>query len=104
MQVRLAVVLLLALFAAGSPAAAQVKVLKGIIKDIHSDERIPFASVHFLKAGNGKLADSSGAFIFRLDRWQQDTLEITYVGYQDYRFLIEPDKITGDTINLVVNM
>ncbi|HEX6180583.1 MAG TPA: DUF5686 family protein, partial [Chitinophagaceae bacterium] len=104
MQVRLAVVLLLALFAAGSPARAQVKVLKGIIKDIHSDERIPFASVHFLKAGSGKLADSSGAFIFRFDNWQPDTLEITYVGYQDYRFVIDPAQIKSDTINLFVNM
>ena len=104
MQVRLAVVLFVALFAAGSPAGAQVKVLKGIIKDIHSDERIPFASVHFLKAGNGRLADSAGAFLFRFDKWQEDTLEITYVGYQDYKFLINPAQITGDTLNLIVNM
>ena len=104
MQVRLAVVLFVALFAAGLPAGAQVKVLKGIIKDIHSDERIPFASVHFLKAGSGKLADSSGAFLFRFDKWQQDTLEITYVGYQDYKFVIDPAQIKGDTINLTVNM
>lgn len=104
MQLRLAVVLSLALFAAGSPAMAQVKVLKGYIKDIHSDERIPFASIRFITAGNGRLADSSGAFTFRFEKWPQDTLEITYVGYQDYKFFIDPNKLTSDTLNLVVNM
>lgn len=102
-QVRLAVALTLALFTI-NPAMAQVRVLKGIVKDIHSDERIPFASMKFLKAGSGKLADSSGAFIFRFERWSPDTLEVTYVGYQDYKFTINPADITGDTINLVINM
>lgn len=96
--------MLLALFIAARPAQAQVRILKGIIKDIHSDERIPFASIRFLKSGSGRLADSSGAFSFRFDRWPQDTLEITYVGYQDYKILIDPSRITGDTLNLIVNM
>ena len=40
------------------------KIIKGIVKDQHSDERIPFASLHFMKAGSGKLADSSGSLRF----------------------------------------
>jgi hypothetical protein len=103
MQVRLVAALTLALFII-DPAIAQVRVLKGIVKDIHSDERIPFASMKFLKAGSGRLADSSGAFTFRFDKWLPDTLEVTYVGYQDYKFVIDPAEIKGDTINLVVNM
>lgn len=102
-QVRLVVALTLALFII-NPAMAQVRVLKGIIKDVHSDERIPFASMKFLKAGSGRLADSAGAFIFRFEHWSPDTLEVTYVGYQDYKFVIDPANIHGDTLNLIINM
>lgn len=102
MQVRLAVVLTLAMFAAVPPAISQVKVLKGIVKDVHSDERIPFASLKFLKAGTGKLADSAGAFIFRFDKWPQDTLSVTYVGYQDFNIPLAAHK--GDTLTVMVNM
>ena len=85
-------------------ASAQSKILKGIIKDQHSDERIPFASINFKGSGSGKLADSAGGFIFRFDRFPSDTLEITYVGYRDYKVFISPAIAKNDTINLVVNM
>src|SRR3954469_14195606 len=85
-------------------ASAQLKVLKGIIKDEHSDERIPFASIHFQKSGSGKLADSSGAFTFRFEHWPSDTLEITYVGYKDYKVFINPSMAKSDTIHVVANM
>ncbi len=88
----------------GNHATSQSKLIRGIIKDQHSDERIPFASIHFIKSGSGKLADSSGAFAFRFDQWPEDTLEITYVGYKDYKFHIDPSQIKGDSINLVVSM
>ena len=104
MQVRLAAVLTLALFAILPSSSAQTKILKGIVKDIHSDERIPFASLHFIKSNTGKLADSAGAFTFRLDKWPADTLEITYVGYQDFKYTIDPANINGDTLNLIINM
>ena len=84
--------------------SAQSKILKGIIKDQHSDERIPFASINFKKSGAGKLADSSGAFIFRFERFPSDTLEITYVGYRDYKVFINPELAKHDTINLVISM
>lgn len=103
MQVRLAVALTLALIGFVPPAFSQ-KILKGIVKDVHSDERIPFASLHFIKSNSGKLADSAGAFIFRFDRWPQDTLEVTYVGYQDFKFVIDPSAITSDTVTVMVNM
>ncbi|HEY0678560.1 MAG TPA: DUF5686 family protein [Chitinophagaceae bacterium] len=103
-QVRLAVALTLAIFAFVSSGLSQTRILKGIIKDIHSDERIPFASMKFIKGGTGKLADSSGAFIFRFDKWPTDTLEVTYVGYQDYKIALDPALIKGDTLYVSVNM
>jgi hypothetical protein len=59
-------------------------IVRGVVKDIHSDERIPFASIQFKKSGIGKLTDSVGTFAFSLNEWpKDDTLEVTYVGYQD---------------------
>ena len=67
---------------------AQSRVITGFIRDQHSHEPVPFASVSFKKSGIGKLADSSGTFSFSFHDWQPDTLEITSVGYEDYRLLI----------------
>ena len=81
-------ILLLTLFTLSS--FAQNLILKGIIRDEHSDERIPFASMKFQKSGLGRLSDSAGGFIFRLNEWPvNDTLEITYVGYQDFKLAID---------------
>jgi hypothetical protein len=41
---------------------SQTKVITGFIKDSHSEEPIPFASVQLKKSGIGKLADSAGRF------------------------------------------
>src|SRR5690242_4736116 len=83
--------------------SAQSKILKGVVKDQHSDERIPFASVHFQK-GSGKLTDSAGGFTFRFEHWPSDTLEITYVGYKDFKIFINPSLAKNDTINVVASM
>ncbi len=84
--------------------SAQTKILRGIIKDQHSDERIPFASINFKGSKAGKLADSAGAFTFRFEKFPSDTLEVTYVGYKDFKIYINPDIARHDTINLVVSM
>ncbi len=68
---------------------AQLKIIQGSIRDIHSDEPVPFASVQFKNAGSGGLSDSAGNFLFRLNDWPEDTLLITYVGYQDYLLAID---------------
>ena len=70
-------------------ASCQTRILKGVIKDVHSDERIPFASINFKKSGAGRLSDSVGTFQFRFDQWPNDTLEITDVGYQDYVLILD---------------
>jgi hypothetical protein len=71
-------------------ASAQNLIIRGVVKDIHSDERIPFASIQFKKSGIGKLTDSVGNFAFALNEWPNgDTLEVTYVGYQDNLFPID---------------
>ena len=81
--------------------SAQTKILSGIVKDSHSEERIPFASVSFKNSTTGKLSDSSGSFTFYLNNWPSDTLEITCVGYQPFRYIIDKRK---DSILVSINM
>src|SRR4029453_1923934 len=80
---------------------AQKKIIFGRIKDFHSDEAIPFASVYFKGTTTGMLSDSSGAFLFSFNQWPSDTLEITCVGYQPYRLYLDPAK---DSITSVIWM
>lgn len=83
-----------------SPASilAQTKVINGFVKDGHSDEPLPFASVTFKNTSIGKATDSSGTFQFEFSSWPSDTLEISSISYETYYFKIPQHS---DTINLV---
>ncbi len=80
---------------------AQSRLIRGVVKDIHSEERIPFASVQFKNSGSGKLTDSAGEFSFRLTGWPADTLMVTYVGYQDYLLPIDSTLLARAIDNIV---
>ncbi|MEP7373491.1 MAG: DUF5686 family protein [Chitinophagaceae bacterium] len=80
------------LFLAVKQAAAQSKRISGTVKDSHSEETVPFASVSFLHSTMGKLTDSAGFFSFYLDKWPADTLIITCVGYQPFMYAIDKSK------------
>ncbi|MBO9573924.1 MAG: carboxypeptidase-like regulatory domain-containing protein, partial [Chitinophagaceae bacterium] len=80
---------------------SQTKIIKGVVKDIHSDERIPFASLEFKKSHSGKLTDSAGQFTLALNEWPQDTLIVTYVGYQDYILPIDSAFISKAVDNVI---
>lgn len=84
--------LLACFFLAIVSASAQRKIISGIVKDAHSEETIPFASISFKNSTVGKLSDSSGSFSFNLSSWPSDTLEITCVGYQPFYLIINKDK------------
>ena len=93
--------LFIPIFWASFSSSAQTKIIHGIAQDSHSEERIPFASVSFKKSTIGKLTDSAGSFSFYLNEWPSDTLEITCVGYQPFRYPIDKSK---DTISFTFNM
>jgi len=97
--------IVLIFFSCSSPffSPAQ-KIVKGNIKDQHSDEPVPFASIYFTKAANGKLADSAGNFSFQFANWPQDTLVVTNVGFKDFKIFIDAKNIIGDTLNLLVQL
>ncbi len=82
---------------------SQNKVLKGTIKDAHSEELIPFASMKFKNGTAGRLSDSAGAFTFRFQEWPTDTLVITYVGYEDY-FLVFDSILLSRVKNNVLDI
>src|SRR5215204_1006348 len=100
MKIRSLYIFLLFLLLPGMFALSQRKILAGVVKDAHSDEPIPFASLQFVNTTVGKLSDSSGKFEFNLSQWPSDTLEITCVGYKFYKLFIptNPDSITVDII------
>ncbi len=77
---------------------AQVKTVKGLVKDGHSDEPLPFASVVFKNTGIGKTTDSSGAFNFILSKWPSDTLLITSISYKTFIYIIPKGKDTIDIL------
>jgi hypothetical protein len=81
--------------------SGQQKSISGIIKDSHSDEPIPFASIKFLNSTIGKLSDSAGVFSFSLTQWPSDTLLITCVGYQPYTLFI---PVTKDSVTIEIRM
>lgn len=93
--------ILLTLLLTATAAGAQRKILIGVVKDSHSDERIPFASVSFKNTTIGKLSDSSGTFGFNLSDWPADTLEITCVGYQPFHYVINRSR---DSLSLTAMM
>lgn len=80
---------------------AQQKIISGIIRDAHSEEPVPFASIQFKNTTVGKLSDSSGRFSFYLNNWPSDTLEISSVGYQPYHLIFSPGS---DSIEVTINM
>lgn len=100
MRKALCIVLLLWI---SSSAVAQIKIIAGLIKDSHSEEPIPFASVQMKNSGIGKLSDSAGRFFLRLTTEQfADSLTVSYVGYTYFaRALNLP---AGDTLFLIINL
>src|SRR5574338_76073 len=75
-----------------SAACGQTKIISGVVKDSHSEEPVPFASVLFKNTKVGKLTDSAGGFSFYLDKLPSDTLLITCVGYQPFLYIIDKTK------------
>jgi hypothetical protein len=86
---------------------AQTKVLRGVILDVQSGERVPFASMRLDKSGYGKLSDSAGDFTFHFVQWPKDTLRVSYVGYQTYSLVLD-DSLTrqagNDSLFIVIHL
>lgn len=94
-------VLSILLFLVYTTAVGQTKRIRGLVKDGHSDEVIPFATIQFKRATFGKLTDSAGKFDFALSKWPSDTMVITYAGFEE-KFVVIDTSLSD--IQLVVSM
>jgi hypothetical protein len=61
---------------------AQKIVIKGVVKDSHNEEPIPFASIEILPDNKGVITDSVGEFSIDIKGMVADSLVITSVGYE----------------------
>ncbi len=98
--------LALVLSMSGEQLFAQ-RFIQGIVKDAHSEEVIPFASVELIRSQRGTLTEADGTFSIWFQNWPLDTLLITYVGYQDYKLAIDSSLVqraVNDTLTLLIKM
>lgn len=77
-------------------------ILKGLVKDIHSDERIPFASVQFKNSPFGAATDSAGFFRLVASQKPSDSLEISCVGYKTQIISISSLPKGHDTVTILM--
>ena len=69
-----------------------MRTIHGTIRDIHSDEPVPFATVSFAHTQVVKLADSAGNFTFHVPKWPSDTIMVTYVGFEPRMFVFDTSQ------------
>ncbi|NIG52725.1 DUF5686 family protein [Chitinophaga sp. Cy-1792] len=60
---------------------AQQYKIKGVIRDAHSQEIIPFATLQFTNTQTGMVSDAEGKYIFELNVIPADTLQVRVMGY-----------------------
>jgi len=99
-RLQLHILLIVATLLAAQCASAQ-KLISGTVKDFHSDERVPFASVTFKGTSIGGLTDSAGYFSFKVQSWPSDSLIVTCVGYQPFLMAVPANK---DSILVEISM
>ncbi len=63
---------------------SQIDFLHGTIQDGLTKEPIGFASIYLKNNGNGKITDSSGNFRFNIENFNNDTLMVSYIGYETF--------------------
>ena len=93
------ILILIFLFFLGDTICAQTKIIKGTIKDDHSDEPVPFAAIKLPGEKGGVLSDSIGGFLFRISGIKKgDSLTAQYIGFTNLSVAI-PETNT-DTIEI----
>ncbi len=62
--------------------------ISGTIIDGHTKEPVSYASVYFARSGIGKITDSAGMFSFIINNFKDDTLKVSFIGFELYRLPI----------------
>lgn len=63
---------------------AQSISFSGTVIDGHTKEPVSFASVYFARSGVGKSTDSAGQFSFAISNFKDDTLKVSFIGFETY--------------------
>ncbi|MFY8128319.1 MAG: DUF5686 family protein [Chitinophagaceae bacterium] len=84
-------------------ANAQNKPIKGKTQNGFTKEVMPYTSVFWKKSGFGVTSDSVGLFTLMPSKFLNDTMVISYVGYQDAYYPFNP-KLKYDSIVFVVEL
>jgi hypothetical protein len=83
-------------------AGAQKNTIRGKVVNDFTKETIPFASVFWKKAGHGTTTDSAGHFILKLSHHAEDSLVVSYVGFEDIYKLIKNNRPDTAEIEMVL--
>jgi len=59
--------------------------ISGTVIDGHTKEPVSYASVYFSRSGVGKSTDSAGQFSFVLNNFKDDTLNVSFIGFEIYK-------------------
>ena len=76
---------LIILFFSSSVSFGQTLSISGTVIDGHTKEPVSFASVYFARSGVGKSTDSAGQFSFVLNNFKNDTLLVSFIGFELYK-------------------
>ena len=69
-------------------AISQQLSITGKIIDGHTKEPVSYASVYFARSGVGKTSDSAGQFSFVINNFKDDTLKVSFIGFELYKIPI----------------
>lgn len=67
---------------------AQPISFSGTVIDGHTKEPVSFASVYFARSPLGKTTDSAGRFSFVINNFKDDTLKVSFIGFEIYQLPI----------------
>lgn len=68
-----------------SASFGQTLNISGTVIDGHTKEPVSYASVYFARSGIGKSTDSAGQFSFVLNNFKDDTLKVSFIGFEIYQ-------------------
>ena len=74
---------------------ADAQIIKGKVINQFTNEPVPYASVYWKIAGHGGVTDSLGLFKLQKSSAQQDTIVVSYTGYEDLLTPFDPTKAPG---------
>ncbi len=92
---------LLVLVFFASVSFAQPISFSGTVIDGHTKEPVSYASVYFARSGVGKSTDSAGQFSFVLNNFKNDTLLVSFIGFEIYKL---PITHLQNNQNLVIQL